>query len=1451
MTDKAVGVRLSADISGYVSAMGQASAATRQVSSEAQAAGKKASGAFGAGGLASAARAGATALTATAAAAGALGVAAFKGGVSYNALQQSSRAALTTILKGSQAANAQMDKLDAFAKNSPFAKQVFISAQQQLLGFGLEAEKVIPALDAIQNSVAAVGGSNEDIGNVTDALAKMLGQGKLAGDTLNRLGMYGIDAASIIGESMGKTGVEIREMASKPGGIPAGEVWDALINGLDSKFGGAAANVKKTWTGATDRIKGAWRDIGSALAEPFVGHKGGGLAIEWVNKFADLLRAIEKQVGPIVSALLPKFSGAFNGITPLLERATAAVKGMDPTKLADGLGKISRVAPGIAAVASSILAMGGNSLGLSRLGLSLNPLVAGLVALVAASPEGRKALADLLGALSPLVPVVADLSGLLAGSLTVGVQSVAAAVQLALPVVSLLASGVTLLSDGFKALPGPVQGIVGALAAARVAMALLGTETGQRVTKPLRDMASSFTDTSGSLRGNIGAWNDLTRELRQANPALGGVQARIEALSTSSGLLGRMSDSFMNAAVQAKRFPNAAGAAAAAMTGLKGAASGLLTALGGPWGIALGAATTGLMAWANANAEAKSRAESLMATMDEQTGKFTELSKTSIVKAMLGDLSAADVTLLQSLGVNFGDVADKIIEGGDAARQARVFIGQLSEEGYRQGGILSQQGRAAEGMGRSFDRMKDAADDARVRQEALTSAVQKGADGTATAASRQAGLEIGLKQTTTAVEEQIAPTDSLAQLLYSLGAKSKETTDYLKSLKGAMDLLGGGARAVEAAQDALAASIDKAKEAAKAKASKTKSAAEVERDYRAALRGVADATSDAIQKQMDAAASQKDLTATYDKGRAALEKQLRARGLHGAALKTEADRIMGTRADFKLLLEEYAKTPKEKKTDVKATGTAAAKSAIDTVKQAANALPRTVSIMLNVSSNVNAAVANVRASIASIGASIVKGTKRATGGPVFGAGTATSDSIPAWLSNGEFVIRTAAAQAIGYDRLHWMNQRGTMPAFKDGGRVGFASGGLASLSSVDRNAIMALIAAISNPIRDLSNATKALTAAQSAAKAPAAAKAKEDRDVAAAKRRADTDASALARAKSTKTALSDEKKALQNRISVLSKQAAAIRGVTKADRDLAAARRQLDALNAKIARQDKAVRAAQDKASRSAAELKKQQDQQKVAADRLRDAQEKVTEAAKALADQQKAVADAASRASDSFRGQFDKIVAAYDPKFWAQNMRWGAGQVVEFNQQVDALRKAGLSETLVQQIIAQGVRAGSAVASSILSDKSVVGDLNKASKSLQSAADALGMSTALGIGRYAGGGAVGGRYGVDKNLAWLTRGEHVLDTDDVAAMGGHAQVYAFRKALHGDWSRLRAVSPSLMTPRQAQAPSLAGLAITGVLDTPFGPAQVRGVVQDELQGVASTATHLRRQTYGLAAGRG
>jgi len=59
-----------------------------------------------------------------------------------------------------------------------------------------------------------------------------------------------------------------------------------------------------------------------------------------------------------------------------------------------------------------------------------------------------------------------------------------------------------------------------------------------------------------------------------------------------------------------------------------------------------------------------------------------------------------------------------------------------------------------------------------------------------------------------------------------------------------------------------------------------------------------------------------------------------------------------------------------------------------------------------------------------------------TGGPISGPGGPTSDSIPAWLSDGEYVIKAASTTKMGTQMLDYINQHGEMPEFADGGKIG-------------------------------------------------------------------------------------------------------------------------------------------------------------------------------------------------------------------------------------------------------------------------------------------------------------------------------------------------------------------------------------------------------------------------------
>lgn len=287
-SNRTVKVILSAQVREYIAGMEQAAKATRETGSEAEklAQQKQALQTLGTG------------MLAVGGAITAVGAAALKTGIDYNTMQQTSRAALLTMLGSSQAVNEQMAKLDDFARNSPFSKQTFLAAQQQMLAFGIETQKVIPYLDAVQNAVAAAGGSNADIEAIVATMSKIQSSAKITAQDLNEFGNRGVNAAELIGSQMGKTGAEIRSEITA-GTLGATEALDALAAGMSERFDGAAANVKQTFEGAMDRVKAAWRDFSAELARPLVDPEGGGMLVDMLNGLADAMRGFEKLPGPV------------------------------------------------------------------------------------------------------------------------------------------------------------------------------------------------------------------------------------------------------------------------------------------------------------------------------------------------------------------------------------------------------------------------------------------------------------------------------------------------------------------------------------------------------------------------------------------------------------------------------------------------------------------------------------------------------------------------------------------------------------------------------------------------------------------------------------------------------------------------------------------------------------------------------------------------------------------------------------------------------------------------------------------------------------------------------------------------------------------------------------------------------------------------------------------------
>ncbi len=250
-------------------------------------------------------------------------------GIQYNTLQQVSSRAMETMTGSASAAADQMERLHAFADESPFSRATWIEAQQQLMAFGMEGERVIPVMEGIQNSVAAIGGGDQEIMRLVDILGTVEGQGRMTGTELQRLGQMGINAAELIGSAMGVSGNEIRTQITA-GALDAETAITALTDGMNTRFDGAAEGLRDTFTGAVDRIQARVRDLASVMMTPLVDPNGGGFLIDAMNMAADFgtqlleLPPVVLQVGGALSGLAGAGMLAGAGFLALAPQVSAA-----------------------------------------------------------------------------------------------------------------------------------------------------------------------------------------------------------------------------------------------------------------------------------------------------------------------------------------------------------------------------------------------------------------------------------------------------------------------------------------------------------------------------------------------------------------------------------------------------------------------------------------------------------------------------------------------------------------------------------------------------------------------------------------------------------------------------------------------------------------------------------------------------------------------------------------------------------------------------------------------------------------------------------------------------------------------------------------------------------------------------------------------------------------------
>lgn len=554
-----------------------------------------------------------------------------------------------------------------------------------------------------------------------------------------------------------------------------------------------------------------------------------------------------------------------------------------------------------------------------------------------------------------------------------------------------------------------------------------------RVTPAVGGMRSSL----GQMRTDLGtvattwatAGAATERESKKMAAATGRLKSNMATIGKGAALVGAVG-------VAASGAADGVGLQNTAMLGLAGT-------MAGPWGIAAGAAIGLVLDFKAAQAEAAASAKDFASTLDSQTGAITDSSKAFVTSK----LDADQINKMRDLGLNIGEVSEALAGG---TKTWDSYYDSLTDT---QKAML----RTREGffdwspLINDLDKVAAASDDGATAFDAQADSVEN------TAAAASAAV--------TAFNELTAAQQAQTQAaLAGIDAGTAYGAALDKAAKQAEGAEQGFNKFTEAGRNNRTA-MTSLVSAYNAQDAATKNSVKGYRDARRELAEVGRGmglTAERIRELQGHLEKPAILRVDSQEAQAAIRGARSAfQSLPGEVMThIMTNGVPRTTAQVNALVEKYKLTEEQR-------------TALITLKDAASAgIGNIIGLIHNVKGktvtvgvDTGAAVSNVRAVQAVINGlsgktvtittlqrtvyaagkmdSIAKVQGKADGGPIHGPGTGTSDDIPIWASNGEFMIRAAAVDKYGVDFFARLNAM----QYADGGPIHhrgaarFATGG--------------------------------------------------------------------------------------------------------------------------------------------------------------------------------------------------------------------------------------------------------------------------------------------------------------------------------------------------------------------------------------------------------------------------
>ncbi len=534
------------------------------------------------------------------------------------------------------------------------------------------------------------------------------------------------------------------------------------------------------------------------------------------------------------------------------------------------------------------------------------------------------------------------------------------------------------------------------------------------MTRNRGNLSGAFAD---AARGVAGLPSNNQSQIPKTIPSsisLGPGAIGTEVLSAQSKETQRLGNVSQTASGQVGVFSRALTGVRTAGSTARSALSGFTGFLGGPWGVAITAAVVSVGFLANHLAKQKQSAEdtknAFLALKNAygdlsagNTGQINQLADTdeklrdvinqaNTYGVSITDVSGALNNQEQSLS-RFNGQLDSQINYLKAQRQA--IIDDIAARGVQTGEIgdgteaLNQQIEKAENY---KNKVNDVANAQGEQNKILAGAVSV----SRTYQERLAGLSQGQVDTAVAIGETDVRIKTLASALDVLSSATATSTDRSQALRNIInDEKGALIRANEATETWSGRLLD-LRDALESNGSSLNTHSRAGLRNRDALEEAARAARELYLEDIASGKPMADATKAHQNRIAALIK--------------EADKANLSKIETRRLIDAYGDVPDDVKTKLEVPEYAKVYQQMQDLKSLQASLQSGKSL-----SEATREVEEAKARAAAKGF--------AQGGPVWGAGSKTSDSIRAWLSNGEFVQPTDTVEFYGLPVMEALRTR--------------------------------------------------------------------------------------------------------------------------------------------------------------------------------------------------------------------------------------------------------------------------------------------------------------------------------------------------------------------------------------------------------------------------------------------